>query len=132
MKYRTLLQMKVIAALPILFFLVITSLVISSCSQNAQNEKQINQAGRNGSSKATGDLSLRTVSMPVEGMSCGSCVANVKKTVKALDGVQHVDVSLENRTAKITYAQEKVSPEQISRAITEKGYKTGEPVEVKE
>lgn len=132
MKYHTLLQMKVMAALPILFSLVFTILAITSCSQDAQNVKQMNQAERNASSNATADLPLRTISMPVEGMSCGSCVANVKKTVKALDGVQQVEVSLENRTAKITYAKEKVSSEQISRAITQKGYKTGEPVEIKE
>ncbi len=70
----------------------------------------------------------RTVILPVEGMSCGSCVASVKRTVKALDGVTEVDVSLETRQARVHYQEGKVTPDRIAAAIRELGYKTGAPV----
>ncbi len=70
----------------------------------------------------------RTVTLPVEGMSCGSCVASVKRTVSALDGVTGVEVSLETRQARVQYQEGKVTPGRIAAAIRELGYRTGEPV----
>ncbi len=69
-----------------------------------------------------------TVTLPVEGMSCGSCVAAVKRTVKALDGVTGVEVSLEKRQARVRYQVGKVTPDRIATAIRQLGYRTGEPV----
>lgn len=69
-----------------------------------------------------------TVTLPVEGMSCGSCVASVKRTVKALNGVTSVEVSLAERRARVSYDASKVTPDQIVAAIRELGYKTGSPV----
>ena len=73
-------------------------------------------------------VSIKTMSVPVEGMSCGSCVASVKRTVKALDGVHGVDVSLEERRAKVQFEDGRTTPERIAAAIKELGYKTGDPV----
>ena len=61
-------------------------------------------------------------------MSCGSCVASVKRTVKGLAGVAGVEVSLETRQARIRYDESKVTPDQIAAAIRELGYKTGPPI----
>jgi len=58
-----------------------------------------------------------TVNIPVEGMSCGSCAASVKRAAKGIDGVTNAEVDLAGRT----------SPEQISAAIRRLGYKTGTP-----
>lgn len=69
-----------------------------------------------------------TVSLPVEGMSCASCVASVKRTVKALEGVTSVEVSLAERRARVRYDESKVTPAQIAAAISELGYNTGPPV----
>ena len=68
-----------------------------------------------------------TVSLPVEGMSCASCAASVKRTVKALNGVTGVEVSLAERRARVRYNVSKVTPDQIAGAIRELGYKTGPP-----
>lgn len=68
------------------------------------------------------------VTLPVQGMSCVSCVASVKRTVKALNGVTNVEVSLAERQARISYDERKISPDQIAAAIRELGYKTGPPV----
>jgi len=70
----------------------------------------------------------RMVVLPVEGMSCGACVASVKRTVSALEGVTGVEVSLETRQARVHYEDGKVTPDRIAAAIRELGYKTGAPV----
>ena len=69
----------------------------------------------------------RTVSIPVEGMSCVSCAARVKRTLKAIDGVQQVEVSLERREAVVRFLPDKVSPERLKSAIDALGYKAGTP-----
>lgn len=67
----------------------------------------------------------KTISIPVEGMSCVSCAASVKRTLKGIDGVQHVEVSLERREAVVRFFPAKVSPQRLEAAINELGYKAG-------
>ncbi len=105
--------------------LIFIGFMLPSCGQEATT-------GRGEKKKAiesvAAGLSVKTITLPVEGMSCSSCVSNVKKTVKSLAGVQDVAVNLEKRQATITYVQEKISPEQISKAINGQGYKTGKAI----
>ena len=70
----------------------------------------------------------KTVALPVEGMSCGSCVASVKRTVEALPGVSGVKVSLEKRQVRVHYEEGEITPDRIAAAIRDLGYETGEPV----
>jgi Cu+-exporting ATPase len=56
-------------------------------------------------------------------MACVVCAATVRKTVKSLDGVSRVEVSLEKRSARVTYAAGRLSPERIVAAIDKLGYK---------
>src|SRR4051812_21340008 len=55
--------------------------------------------------------SLKTIEIPVDGMACVVCAATVRKTVRSLDGVSRVEVSLEKRSARVTYAEGRLSPE---------------------
>lgn len=63
--------------------------------------------------------------LSVEGMSCGSCVANVKRTLKGLEGVSVATVSLEKRSATISYDPRKVTTAQIQAAVNAAGYEAG-------
>jgi len=70
----------------------------------------------------------QTVTIPIEGgMACMLCVGRVKKTLKALDGVLEVTVSLEHRHAYIRYRETTVSPERLAAAINNLGYTAGTP-----
>lgn len=69
-----------------------------------------------------------TVSIPVEGMSCGSCAASIKRATKAIEGVRDVHVDLVGRRARVEYDDAIASLEKIRTAIEELGYKTGTPV----
>jgi Cu+-exporting ATPase len=41
------------------------------------------------------------VRLPVEGMTCGSCVAHIERTVKKVAGVYSVRVSLRDETMTV-------------------------------
>lgn len=68
---------------------------------------------------------VKTVNIPVEGMSCVSCAARVKRTLKGIGGVQFVEVSLERREATVRFSPDKVTPERLEAAINALGYKAG-------
>ena len=68
-----------------------------------------------------------TVSIPVEGMSCGSCAASITRAVEGIDAVKRVDIDLAGARAVVEYTEGAVSPEHIVAAIAGLGYKTGAP-----
>lgn len=72
----------------------------------------------------------KTVSVPVQGMSCISCAASVKKGLTSLEGVSEAHVSLEKRSAEVRYDDKKTSPEKIRVKVEAMGFKSGPPVAV--
>ncbi len=73
------------------------------------------------------DVSLEEVTIPVEGMSCGACAARIKKTLKALDGVASIEVSLEHRQVRVGYSETKMTPERLAAEVNSLGYKASLP-----
>ena len=59
--------------------------------------------------------------MSIEGMMCANCVRHVTKALEAVDGVTAVEVSLEDKNAVVTCA-ENVTDEVLTAAVTEEGY----------
>lgn len=73
---------------------------------------------------------LEDVRLPIQGMVCGSCVASVKRTLKSIDGVEEVEVSLEKHQARIRYDAGQIRPEQFAHAVQKLGYTPGVPTEI--
>jgi len=96
------------------------SLATTACGQ--QTPKQAPAAATGTPAQA---VNFTLATLPIEGMSCGSCASNVKRTLKGMDGVSTVDVSLEQRNATVAYDPNKVKPEQIQAAVNKAGYKAG-------
>ena len=63
------------------------------------------------------------MTLKIEGMMCGHCRARVEKALKAVPGVQAVEVSLEAKTAEVTGS---ASEEELKRAVEEAGYQVSE------
>lgn len=61
------------------------------------------------------------IKIGVSGMSCGHCSMAVKKSLSALDGVDSVEVSLEDKTAIINASKE-LSADLLKETIEEEGY----------
>lgn len=60
--------------------------------------------------------------IPVIGMACASCSANVERKLNSLDGIQQASVSLPGRSALIDYDPAKISLENMKRAVNGIGY----------
>jgi P-type Cu+ transporter len=66
--------------------------------------------------------SAKRVTIPIEGMTCASCVARIEKVVGRLDGVGTVSVNLATEKADVTYEPSRVRLSSIKKAITDAGY----------
>lgn len=73
------------------------------------------QQGSNSTSSAT------RLSLPVEGMTCASCVGRVERALKAVPGVQTAAVNLATERADITLSSQ-ADPQAAVRAIESAGY----------
>ena len=100
--------------LSILFLMVIT-LVIFSCAQQQNKPEQTIPK------EQIKPVIAQKIKMSVDGMVCSACQSTVRKTIKSLNGVKDVEVSLENKIAFITYYPNLIKPEQIHKAINDKG-----------
>lgn len=58
----------------------------------------------------------------IENLTCGSCVANIEKTLGKVKGVESVDVSLTNNRGRVVFDPARLSSEAIRQAITTAGY----------
>ena len=58
----------------------------------------------------------------VLGMTCSSCQAHVEKAVSKLDGVEEVNVSLLSNSMNVTYKEDKVTTQDIIKAVEHAGY----------
>ncbi|MGH7321051.1 MAG: copper ion binding protein, partial [Candidatus Rokuibacteriota bacterium] len=62
------------------------------------------------------------IELPVQGMSCASCVARIEKGLAAVPGVHEARVNLAAERATLAIDPERVGVEQIARTIRELGY----------
>ena len=64
----------------------------------------------------------QTVSMSVERMTCALCPLTIRKAMERVDGVQHVDVDYDTKTATVTFDDTKTTAADIAQASTDVGY----------
>jgi copper chaperone CopZ len=80
---------------------------------------------------SSGEASMKTVIMPIEGMSCTACAARVKKTLTAIAGVSDVEMNLAERNARVRFDPSKLSPDRMVSAVNGLGYRASAPEEAK-
>lgn len=66
---------------------------------------------------------MAITTLKIQGMTCNHCVMRVTKALKSVAGVQDAKVDLQKGEAVITYDDSKVTPEKLSFAVVEAGYK---------
>ena len=72
-----------------------------------------------GKKMASGPTEKKT--LPIQGMSCASCVVKIENSVKKLDGVVNVTVNLGTEKATVEYVPGVVTLEQIEKAVSKAG-----------
>ncbi len=68
---------------------------------------------------------MQTISIDIEGMSCGGCVASVTRVLKGVPGVADAAVTLAPPRARVTFDPDKASLAQLKSAIEDAGYGVG-------
>ncbi len=65
---------------------------------------------------------MKTEQLNVSGMTCGGCVANVKRALSGVPGVNSVDVSLPEQTATVMFDEARTSADAMLAAVRLAGY----------
>ena len=65
---------------------------------------------------------LETLTLPVEGMTCASCVARVEKTLKKIDGVETANVNLATEAVALSFDPARTSLDVLAKAVESSGY----------
>ena len=71
--------------------------------------------------------STETLTIPIEGMSCASCVAKIEQGLGAVPGVTQASVNLATEQATVEYRSDVVGPAAIRDHITRLGYRPVPP-----
>lgn len=70
---------------------------------------------------------MKTVSIPVEGMTCFTCEVSVSSALRRVDGVVNAKASAKKRVALINYDPDKTDVRHLIKAINNTGYKASLP-----
>ena len=68
---------------------------------------------------------METVTLKVDGMTCGGCVASVTRVLKATPGVDTAVVRLDAGSATVTFDPARTSVPALKSAIEDAGYAVG-------
>ncbi len=69
------------------------------------------------------DNKKESENITIEGMTCNHCVNYVAEAIKSVSGVESVQVSLQNKNAKITGI---FSIDDVKKSVKDAGYSAGE------
>ncbi len=65
---------------------------------------------------------MQTSDLLVPGISCQHCVANIRRAVTKLGGVESVEGDTDKKEIKVSYDPQKVTIQQIMKAMEDAGY----------
>lgn len=75
------------------------------------------------------NFEIKTITLPVEGMTCASCVARVEKVLKKVEGVDNVNVNLATEKVTLSFDPSLADVSKFTEAVAEAGYKLLPPEE---
>ncbi len=74
---------------------------------------------------------ILTAVLTVRGMTCSSCELKIENSLRKLEGVAAVTVSLARSEVKVEFDQKRIQLETIQTRIVKLGYEVGDPVQAK-
>ncbi len=66
---------------------------------------------------------INSYTLPVEGMTCASCVARVEKALKKVEGIGNVNVNLATEKVTVSFDDTKTDLSKLSTIVEDAGYK---------
>ncbi|MHB1688897.1 MAG: heavy metal translocating P-type ATPase [Ignavibacteriaceae bacterium] len=70
---------------------------------------------------------IKTLTLPVEGMTCASCVARVEKALKKVEGVGEVNVNFATEKVTLSFDDSKTDLAKLATVVEDAGYKLLSP-----
>jgi copper chaperone len=65
---------------------------------------------------------MKNITLNVQGMSCGHCVNSIEGSVSQLEGVNQVNVKLDDAQVEVAFNESQVSLDKIKETIEDQGY----------
>ena len=65
---------------------------------------------------------MQTLTLHIDGMTCGGCVKRATNALLAVNGVAEARVSLENKNAEIRFDPSKTNAAALLEAVEDAGY----------
>lgn len=65
---------------------------------------------------------MQTVTLKIEGMTCGGCVKSVTRILTGVAGVQSAEVSLDKAQAEVVFDEKVTNVEALIEAVEDGGY----------
>ncbi|KAF0120834.1 MAG: Cu2+-exporting ATPase, partial [bacterium] len=66
---------------------------------------------------------VEKITLPIQGMTCASCVARVEKALNSVKGVVKATVNLATEKATVEYSPGIASVRELKRTVKDSGYK---------
>ena len=67
-------------------------------------------------------MAVSTRTLKIEGMNCDHCVVRIQNALAGVEGVQTADVDLSAGSAKVAFDEDRVTFEDLVRAVDNAGY----------
>ena len=67
-------------------------------------------------------MTTQTITLNIQGMTCGGCVKSVTNSLNQVAGVQSVDVSLDYNNATISFDDSQAQQSTLKEAIEDAGF----------
>lgn len=71
--------------------------------------------------------SIKSLTLPVEGMTCASCVMRVEKALKKVEGIGEVNVNLATEKVTLSYDPTLTDVSKFTQVVEDAGYKLSPP-----
>ncbi|VDN49276.1 copper [Cu(I)] transporter ATPase [Petrocella atlantisensis] len=89
--------------------------------------EQIKDAIKEAGYGVTEESRVSEVTIPISGMTCASCAANIDKSIRKIQGIESVNVNLTTEKATVKYQATETRISAIKQAIVKAGY---EPLDI--
>lgn len=65
---------------------------------------------------------MQTLTLSIDGMTCGGCAASVKQALEGVTGVKEAEVSLDNHSATVRFDADATERAALVAAVEEAGF----------
>lgn len=102
---------------------LITNKLVVNIDETLIGSSDVIQAVTKAGYGAEEEKMVNEIVIPVEGMTCASCVRAVEKGIGKLEGIEEISVNIATNRAYVKYDTDQVRISNIKQAIQEAGYK---------